>query len=98
MSSLASAGFVLGQASRSTFDEGCTDEKPARCPRPDPYQFSPYDYADVALAGKCEKDYSTCPIAQICHRSERSYQCPEGICEKRFGECPNKNLDCKYNE
>lgn len=81
------------------FDEGCTNDYPARCPRLDPYQYDPVNLAnDAKYAGKCEKDYSACKISQLCYKSEMTYQCPDGMCANRFDNCPIKQLECKYKE
>lgn len=88
---------VLGKI--VNFDEGCTIDTPSRCPRLDPYLYdSQNPVKDVPFAGKCEKDYSNCKIAQLCFKSEKTYQCPEGICADRFENCPVKQLECKYKD
>lgn len=76
-------------------DEGCTSETPARCPRPDPYKSFENTALDRAVGGQCMKDYSQCPIAQICYLSENSYQCPDGICMNRPDKCYKQNLNCQ---
>lgn len=82
----------------SQFDEGCSVNKPARCPREDPYNYSTAKTDDLPKQGKCIADYSECKIAQVCYKSEQTYQCPEGICADRFDNCPYKNMDCLYKE
>lgn len=89
---------VAGVYSIAKFDEGCSENLPARCPREKPYDFSPIKTHDIPYQGKCMKDYSECKIAQVCYIGEKTYQCPEGICEDRFDNCPYKNLDCLYKE
>jgi hypothetical protein len=84
--------------SKAIFDEGCNENLPARCSREDPYDYSTVKTHDLQKQGKCMKDYSACKIAQVCYKSEQTYQCPEGICADRFDNCPYKSLDCLYKE
>lgn len=77
---------VKGQGGLLT-DQGCPNERPARCPRPDPYET-------IDPLANCQADYSLCPIAQLCYNAEQTYQCSDGTCSKRFETCENKEREC----
>lgn len=84
--------------SLSPFDEGCTVDKPARCPRLDPSKHSADRDVDKAWEGKCSKSYAECNIAHLCTNPEAPYQCPEGACVNAFRNCPVKKHECAFNE
>lgn len=79
-------GAVYGQGGLAA-DQGCPNERPARCPRPDPYEF-------IDPLANCQADYSLCPIAQLCYNAEQTYQCSDGTCSKRFETCENQEREC----